>query len=359
MTALTTLADATRRLTGQAAWCGVELGEHHLSAARLAGPRDRPTLAGSFTTSLEGAPAFGEPQGAAAWTEALRCARRAIPGRARDAVLSLPASQVDSFPLRLESQDGTAFIAELAAQAAERLPYPVGEAVVDCLDCGGAAGSGRRVILVAARAPVVRFALECARRAGFEPRAIEVAATALARLHRAGGADAAGGALVVHAGDEGTTIACVRDGAVQVTRSIPWGTAAIVTQLESALRIPRATAVRVLSEYRPSAAAGRTDRILTTLLTPVLEELAAEVEKVWTYARAEFRGRGPERILLAGGASGIPSIGHYLSQLNVDTVVPLDPWSRIGPGHAVASDPPSAQGPSLAVCLGLALRDAS
>jgi Tfp pilus assembly PilM family ATPase len=359
MTALTTRAEPWLRLrprpANRASPWGLELGENHFTIARLGGSGDRPGLRRSGHRVLESGPAFGDPSGAGPWVDALREARREETWGAREVVASLPGSQVDTFPLRIEANDPASFLRELGSQAAERLPYPLAEAVVDCIEPSetGATTGGRRVILVAARSSVVEFALECLREAGFQPRALEIPATALARLHRALYPADTRATLVVNPGDMGTTITCVRAGVPLVTRSIPWGVTRVLERLEGTLRLPRSAVLRCLAGYRPESGDGggahRTERVLATLLGPHLEELAGEVDKVWTYARAEFRSQAPERILLTGRASLIPAIGNYLQGLTGEPVAHLDPaewFTGAAPGS-----------PELAVPLGLALRD--
>src|SRR5262245_2277132 len=104
MTALTTLVESpARRLTGRISPWGLELGEGHFVLSRLGGTPHRPLLRHGRQTSMESAPPYGDPAGLAAWTGALRAARGPRAWSANGVVVSLPGSQVDTFPLRVEA----------------------------------------------------------------------------------------------------------------------------------------------------------------------------------------------------------------------------------------------------------------
>jgi Tfp pilus assembly PilM family ATPase len=227
-------------------------------------------------------------------------------------------------------------------------------------------GSGpHRVILVAARRTQVDFALELLDRVGLHPLALELPVTALARIHRetCQGADSTG-SLVVSPGDTTTSMAFVHHGRTLVTRVIPWGLSSATDVLRNALNVPHREALSLLSLYHHSAegSAGgttpedRVKRVVTGLMTPLLEELSSEVTRVWTYAHAEFRNHPPGDISLAGGAAMIPAIAPFLAGRLDRPVSLLDPtrryrWWELKPGVENGISPVY-----FAVAAGLAMR---
>lgn len=305
----------------------MEFRERSLCAARVGSVGAPLTVRDATEHGLAAAPPFGDPQGVAPWAEAVRVACRPPRWRRPTVVASLPGKVVDTIPLRADARDARALDLAVARQATEHLPYPVTDAVADYLLPALPAGEephggDRHVILVACRRQVVEFALDVLERAGLEPIALEIPATALARVQPALPAVADGGRLVVHVADESTTLALVGSGDVLLSRIISWGTGALVQRVADSLAMPAADAARLLgsTEVRQSLAAeegaanGRVGRTVVSLISPLLDDLLVEVDKVWAYCASQFRPHQPRSVLVTGGGHLLALVAHHLRE---------------------------------------------
>lgn len=271
-------------------------------------------------------------------------------------VASLPGQVVDTVPLRADARDEHALDLAVARQAADHLRYPVADAVADYLlpARDEPHGGERQVILVACRRQMVEFALDVLERAGLEPVALEVPATALARAQQALPSSLEGGKLAVHVSDASTTLALVDGGSVLLSRIISWGTTALVRRVAGALAMPAGDAAHLLGTPEVCAAiggetnasGGRVGRTVASLISSSLDDLLVEVDKVWAYCANQFRMNQPRGVLVTGGGGLLPLVARHLREQLPQPVNAPEAGEAGGVG-------------SLAVAAGLALRGRS
>jgi len=143
----------------------------------------------------------------------------------------------------------------------------------------------------------------------------------------------------------------LRGGTPIFARDIPFGGNNYTNAIAQHLKIP--------FDQAESAKLGRDVGVSWESLVPALEsvsrELSLEVQRTFDYFASTADSERIGKIVLAGGCAQLPGLTDYLSSTWGIPVELAQPFARIdvGGGH---SEVVGAAGPSLAVAVGLALR---
>jgi type IV pilus assembly protein PilM len=209
------------------------------------------------------------------------------------------------------------------------------------------------VLLVAAKREVVEQRVGLLRDAGLQPTVVDVDACALHNAFEYNYPDAMNGVCaLVNVGHEISTVNVLQEGALTLTRDIPFGSRRMREDLRRRHGLTVEEAEAVLE--------GRSPRIeeFRVLLNEGCEELAMGIERAVAFLSAGDSG-GPSRVYLSGGASRIPGLVDVVaSRLRARTEV-ASPLQRLKVKPGVSAGFPLDQlGPMLMLPVGLALRAA-
>jgi type IV pilus assembly protein PilM len=212
-------------------------------------------------------------------------------------------------------------------------------------------GLQMNVLLVAAKREVVEQRVGLLRDAGLQPTVVDVDACALHNAFEYNYPDAMSGVCcLINVGHEISTVNVLQQGALTLTRDIPFGSRRMREDLRRRHGLTVEDAEAVLE--------GRSDRVeeFRALLTEGCEELAMGIERAVAFL-SSGEGGGLSRVYLTGGASRIPGLVDVVAaRLRARTEV-ASPLQRLKVRPGVSAVFPVDQlGPMLMLPVGLALR---
>ena len=291
----------------------------------------------------------------------------------RAAVITLPPKKVDVRTLTLPGAD--ADIQKMLAWEAESyLHYEVQQASIDYVKLGDVSvGNEKRTeVLVAATAKPYLFALlDLLAKAGLRPEVVDIVPMALCRLGAALGEQAGDGPVtLIDIGRSSTVTVIANKGALRLTRNIPRGGDEVTAKIKNNLDISLQEAELLKIEYGAGipnqGASFGTDRELVTktevagtiheILRPDLEELAAELQKLFRYFSTQSKGASVIRGYLCGGGGKLKGLAGFLSE-HTGTRIELLPALEALCSGGASTEAGESFGPEYAVAAGLALRN--
>ena len=300
--------------------------------------------------------------------------------RGCDAVITLPAKKVDVRTLTLPGAE-----AELEKmmkwEAESYLHYDVKDACIDYVKLGDvSAGNEKRseVLVAAAGRPYLYALLDLLDRAGLKTQAVDIMPMALCRLARYLGEHVAESSVsIIDIGRTASLTVILDKGSLRLTRNIACGGEEFTTRIKSNLDILPEEAELLKIEYgagapKQGSSFGADHELVTKtevagaiheILRHQLEEMAAELQKLFRYFSTQSKGAQVARGYLCGGGSKLKGLPDFLTQHTGTRMEMLPALATLFPGKcakdAPASGGPDACGPEFAVAAGLALRDSA
>jgi len=305
------------------------------------------------------APRPAEPQ---AQAEALRRLLAGQPFRGRVAVAAMADKLVDAVPLRLSLEAGASLEAALLKEAANYLPYPLGEAVIDyCVFEDQRAEKGLlKTLVFAARREQVMSHLALLEAARLRPLALDATPFALRRLCLWGAPKRPGKALLVGLGSLYSTLVVLWDGRLFLQRIIAWGVESMAGALVSSLDLSPELARKTLQrfDFSPGAAGAAAGwETIAQVGSAELRQLVAEIERVLIYCASEMRGEVIDEIVLAGECQGVRGLVAFLERaLGIPARITQPFAGLTGPWEEQLDAGLRGREAVLAVACGLALR---
>jgi type IV pilus assembly protein PilM len=239
-------------------------------------------------------------------------------------------------------------------EAEQYVPYDMESVQLDfqILDADSD-GLQMQVLLVAAKREVVEQRVGLLRDAGLQTAVVDVDACAIHNAFEYNYPDALNGvAAVINVGHEIATVNVLQDGALTLTRDIPFGSRRVREDLRRRHGLTVEEAEAVLE--------GRSERVaeFRELLRESADELAMGIERAVAFLATGDAGP-PSRIYLCGGASRIPDLSDVVAtrlRARAEVASPLQRL-KVRPG-AAAGFSLDKMGPMLMLPVGLALRAA-
>jgi type IV pilus assembly protein PilM len=357
---------------------GLDLGTHtvRLLQLRRGGGRAGLTVAAAACRTLPAdLPASG-PERRGAVAALLRTMLRTGGFTGRRVVSCVPAAAIQYKNLRLPRMPADELHAALTWEASTRLNLGAADQTMIQFYDAGEVRQGeemrQEIILMAAPMPTLDEHLALLLESDLKPLAIDGLPSALVR-----GVGAAGDAgpeapatVAVDVGHQSTKVVIARRGEVIFFKLIDIGgdkfDKAVAQKLNLAL--PDAAELRRRMRQAPAAGAeaeplfGKTrregvERAIFEAVRAETGDLAREVGLCLRYYSVTFRGRRPEKVLLAGGASAEPQLARVLAEdagLAGEPARPLAGADSAGRPDLAASGPDHS---AWTVAAGLALRD--
>jgi type IV pilus assembly protein PilM len=215
-------------------------------------------------------------------------------------------------------------------------------------------GLQMNVLLVAAKREVVEQRVGLLRDAGLAPTVVDVDACALHNAFEYNYPEAMSGVCaLVHVGHEIATVNVLQEGALVLTRDVPFGSRRLREDLRRRHGLTVEEAEAVLEGRSPRAAEFR------ELLDEGSEDLAVGIERAVAFLAASDSGGGLSRVYLSGGSARIPGLVEVVAarlRARTELASPLQRL-RVRAG-ADTFFPVDELGPMLMLAVGLALRAA-
>jgi type IV pilus assembly protein PilM len=209
------------------------------------------------------------------------------------------------------------------------------------------------MIVVAVKKSKVTEYVSVVEEAGFSPLVVDVDGFALGNQYELNHPEEHEAVALVDIGASTMKTNVLRGGTSIFARDIPYGGNNYTQAIAQHLRIP--------FEQAEAAKLGKDVGVGWDSLVPALEaisrELSLEVQRTFDYFASTADSERIGKIVLAGGCALLPGLPDYLSSTWGIPVEMARPFDRIEVGDAHA-EMVAAAGPSLAVAVGLGLRQA-
>ena len=282
--------------------------------------------------------------------------------KARSAVMSIPIFSSFLTVMELPGLSAKELESAVPFEARSYIPVPLSEVVLDWLiipEEGLVApaaptptGKGKvTILLIAVPKEVVSKYQRIAAAANLELAALESESFSLARSLV--GPDL-GTIMIVDMGARSTNLTIISRGFILMSHSADMSGKEITKVVGHSLNVAPSRAEELKKTAGVSAASA--EKGLAQVIAPFIDKLVSEVEKMESLLNKKTSKR-VEKIILTGGAANLPGLTEYLSRrLGVEVII----GSSLG---RVKFDPALEQifrrelSPSLAVAVGLAMRE--
>ena len=336
------------------------MGTSGIKAVQLGLENDRPRLMTyGFIEQTNDIVKNDSPAGRETVTNALKTLLREARITTTKAVAALPSFTVFSSIISLPMMSRKELNSAVRWEAKKFVPMPIDELVLDWkllkenheVKDAAQAPKNLRVLITAAPKNLVRRYIEIFKAAGLQITNLETEALALERALI--GTDPSP-VMIVDIGAMATDIAVVVDGIPLINRSIDVGGNTMTKSIAQSLNIDVDRAEQFKRDFGISSGQTNVTQVPKTIEF-VISSIVNEIRFVLNLYRSQ--GSGPiQRIILSGGSSYLLNLPVYLEKtLSIKTFIG-DPWARII--YPVELKPALEEiGPSLAVAIGLAMRE--
>jgi type IV pilus assembly protein PilM len=283
--------------------------------------------------------------------------------RGRDVAVGLASQRVTVRPIDLPDLPESELAAAVRLQAADQLPMPVDEALLDyVLVERYAVGDERhnvRVLLVAAEREMVERLLTAVTAAKLRPVLVDLDAFALLRSLATSTEAGDETELIVDIGAAVTKIAVHRGGHPLFVRMVRLGGDASTRELQTVLELSREEAEKAKLDASGAMAAGAEldpDDERAGVLQSGVRRVITEISNSLDFFRSQHEGKEVRRVLISGGASLAPNLAE---KLHAELELPVDrgdPLRTVDAGRRKGERAdPHDERPFMAVPVGLAL----
>jgi len=294
----------------------------------------------------------------------------------RAVVSAMPSAQLDIIPIKISWEEKDDFEEALIKEARAYLSYDIEDAVIDYLPLKEKSSDqdtnrACKTLLISAKREDVEAHLALLKRVKLKPVAIDIRASALARLFRYVHGKGNTNRLVVNMDNACTSLTIMGSQEILLDRNIPWGRDSLVNCLTQHLELDKEKSGELLGRIRltshqgaggtnRNAVQGDTNRLeetISEIISPELERFVQEIERVFIYFSSEMRGAVLDEISLTGRCSTIRDLDLFLQERTEVPTQFFDPLNDLGLNQADLPDKPlNGHGPLFGVALGLALR---
>lgn len=293
----------------------------------------------------------------------------------RSVVSGMPGYQLDILPVKFSLSGDESLEDAILEKARAHLSYDVENAVIDYTliedgETGPEAGSPRRSLLISARREDVDNHLSILKRAKLKPVAMDISACALARVISFNGTEKDDNMLVINVGKLHTSLTLIWRNNILFERNILWGSEKIIETLMNRLKLEKQKATdlihRIGIRFRhgeetvhENGASDYMNKISETvyeIVTPQLEKLAREIDKVVHYFSSEMMGADIDTLYLSGAVSTIKDLDEYLGERTGIKTMCFDPLKALKAYENGVSKHENGYGSSFGVAVGLAMR---
>lgn len=361
---------------------GLDIGTNTLRAVQIAVGRT-PTLTKYGSIGVPGgAVVDGEVIDVEATSQALTRLWRHEAFSTKRIVLGVANQKVVVRLIELPYMEGEELKGAIRYQAQDFIPIPVEEAIVDyqvLREFVDEENEERKieVLLVAAQKEMINQTVATVTRAGLVPDAIEISSLALVRSllppesvipsdEELSNGDNAVALINIAAGT--TNIVVVEDRLPRFSRVSTFGGNAFTETVADRLNIPFDEAEELKSESglptlgdkKDSGPKDSKDKVKQAqeVMAREIAKFVGEIRRSLDYYLSQVRqARGINKVILSGGASRLKNLGPYLQQELQLKIEHGDPLGKVTVGENMSAVEIAKDDLSLAIGLGLALRE--
>jgi len=307
---------------------GLDIGSHSIKLVGLKVTSQGPLLTQARVKEI---PYGGEKEDNAFIAETLKALLREAGLKPGKVSLTASGSGVNIRCISLPSLPKAELPEAIRWEIKSQLPFPIESARIDfhALDEFEEEGVKKiHLIVVACPSQLIDRTLSIAEKAGLQPTHLDVAPfalwNALLTFH---GLEKDKGVALLDLGSEKTGIHIFHNGVLQFSREVtPAGadiTHAIMEGISSgeepSLLYERAEKIKreigIPAETSPERVEGESIPVakISFIIRPVLEKLAAEINRSLDYYRSQFHVERIDRLLLTGGGANLRNVASYLA----------------------------------------------
>ncbi|MGA1870134.1 MAG: pilus assembly protein PilM [bacterium] len=250
--------------------------------------------------------------------------------KGKQVIMSLPGSLITTVPIKFSLREDENIEQALLREAPNYLPFPLKDEVIDYLMLPFSdQHSQRSVLLIAARREDVLGYIELLEEMGFETSAIEPRYCSLFRTIQWVQEGTPENQFIFYLDENNTIVMVLISNKIFIIREISWGVKEIKRKMEKELGLMGNKIEKVLQEYGAQFESSDIDaqekigpmdarefrQILHEVITPPLEELCQEIQKVLSYCVSMVQQRIIiDHALLLGKATGIKALDEFIQQ---------------------------------------------
>jgi type IV pilus assembly protein PilM len=253
----------------------------------------------------------------------------------------------------------------IAFEAQQNVPFPLDEVVWDYQLIGGGEGEQIQVILVAIKADLLDEINGAVEETGLRTAVVDLATMALYNAFRHNYSELSGCSLLVDIGARTTNLLFIEPGKI-FTRSVPIGGSSVTSAIAKEFNEPFAAAEfrkkrdgsLSMGGFSAKSTEGDVTRV-SRIVRSTMTRLQAELMRSISHYCAQQQGNTPERVFLAGGGAGTPSIREFFQEKLQLPIKFFDPLRKMVVAGSADLEEISRSTHLLGEPVGLALRAAT
>ncbi|MBP9686548.1 MAG: type IV pilus assembly protein PilM [Candidatus Doudnabacteria bacterium] len=223
-------------------------------------------------------------------------------------VISLPNSAVFTSIIDMPDLSEKDLEKAIQFEAKKYVPLPISEVILSWSVVGrNEAAKTRSILLTAVPKHLQESYLKLFALAGLELEVIEIEALALIRSLIF---DTQSNHVIIDIGAKSTGINFIKEGFLQLSRSVNVGGDTITSQIGQVLNISQSRAEQFKKDFGISGGS-----FIPEAVRPVLETIRNETKQLFTIYQA--RGVNVGKIVLVGGGSALPGLVEFFAELGV------------------------------------------
>lgn len=325
---------------------GLDIGTSTIKAVLLKVTKEEVELANAGMVELHLDPAIENKEKRARVIEGIKRLLKENEIKVKEVVIAVPGQSVIIRHLKLPSGARERLDQVIKFEAQNQIPFPLDRVGMDYQALPGKEGEEVKVILAAMKRELIDDHLALVEEAELRCEAINISSLALynaLRFKRP--SKEAEVVALIDIGATTTDISIHRDGILEFTRSAPVAGNDLTEAIQTKLGVSFSEAEKLKREEGDEVASA---------LSPVLENLFAEIRRSLNYYRSQPEGAEITRVILSGGSAGLKNLDKFLSQRLGVPVEIADPLSQVKYDSTIFKLKEIL--PSFSVAVGLALR---
>ena len=275
---------------------------------------------------------------------------------ARSVVASLPESRLFTRVVEFPKMTEKELASSLEFEAARFIPLPIDTVDFDFeVVSRPEEGDQVDVLLVAAPKSLTDRYVGALEGAGLSILALEPEAAALVRALVVKGEKTPVPTLLVSIGSSTTDLIIAEEGKIRFTRSVATGGKALGRALARSLGFEEEQAESYKRSY--GLEEGKLEGKIGEVLQPIFKVIVGEMKKSLDFYSSRKRNKEVRRIVLSGGTANLPGVLVYFASEFGLEIQMANPWEGIVLPEGLDREEMEELGPSLAVAVGLSLRE--
>jgi type IV pilus assembly protein PilM len=271
----------------------------------------------------------------------------------KNVVSSLPQDQVFTQVVSLPKISENELISALKWEAEQYVPIPLSEVTLTHQIIGESTEKGKEkieVLLAAAPNRLIDRMVTILKTAGFNLISLELEIMAVARSLIPSNSETT---MVVDLGAKATDIAVIDNGQIIFVRSLATAGEALTRAVAAGLGLDINQAEAYKKAY--GADPGKLEGKMLEAITPVIEVVVAEMEKIIQFHQLE-KNKKINRIILTGGTASLPEIASLMVKKLSLEIQLGDPFAQIVKDDLIKKIP-QHEIPLYAIATGLAMKE--